>query len=79
MFKAISGFKIVIMKFGSKILGLLLIAALVTATLPTRSFAVAVADHALPKRYAIDVRYNGNWHDLNAVPANVTRNWFSRR
>jgi hypothetical protein len=46
MFKAISGFKIVIMKFGSKILGLLLIAALVTATLPTRSFAVAVADHA---------------------------------
>jgi len=36
------------MKCGSKILGLLLIAALVTATLATRSLAVAVAvaDHA---------------------------------
>jgi hypothetical protein len=28
---------------------------------------VAVADRALPKRYAIDVSYNGDWHDLNAV------------
>jgi hypothetical protein len=34
------------MKFGSKILGLLLIAALVTATLVTRSLAVGVPDHA---------------------------------
>jgi hypothetical protein len=34
------------MKFGSKILGLLLIAALVTATSVTRSLAVGVPDHA---------------------------------
>jgi hypothetical protein len=34
------------MKFGSKIPGLLLIAALLMATLATRSLAIAVADHA---------------------------------
>jgi hypothetical protein len=54
-------------------------ASLMTFKGDYRFSLVAVADHALPKRYAIDVRYNGNWHDLNAVPANVTRNWFSRR
>jgi len=34
------------MKFGSKILGLLLIAALVTAALPGRALVLAAADHA---------------------------------
>ena len=34
------------MKYGSKILGLLLIAALVTAALPTGALVLAAADHA---------------------------------
>jgi hypothetical protein len=45
------------MKFGSKILGLLLIAALLIATLATRSLALAVADHA--PSAALDERPSG--------------------
>lgn len=55
------------MKFGSKILGLLLIAALVTATLVTRSFAVTVADHA--PSAAVDERLAGcHAHSGQSVP-----------
>ena|ERR1700687_3725667 len=45
------------MKYGSKILGLLLIAALVTAALPTGALVLAAADHA--PSAAVDERSAG--------------------
>jgi len=64
------------MKFGSKILGLLLIAALVTATLATRSLAVAGADGA--PSAAVDERpagchaHGGQSLPLSPLPAPVS-------
>ena len=65
------------MKFGSKILGLLLIAALVTATLVTRSLAVTVtADHgqsvALDERAAGCHAHRGQSLPLSPPPAPVS-------
>ena len=65
------------MKFGSKILGLLLIAALLMATLSTRSLAVgvAVADHApsaaVDERLAGCHAHGGQSLPLSPLPAPV--------
>ena len=57
------------MKFGSKILGLLLIAALVTATLATRSLAVAVAGADGAPSAAVDERPAGcHAHGSQSLP-----------
>jgi hypothetical protein len=65
------------MKFGSKILGLLLIAALLMATLSTRplALAIAVADHApsaaLDERPAGCHAHGGQGLPLSPLPAPV--------
>jgi hypothetical protein len=64
------------MKFGSRILGLLLIAALVTAALPTGSLAVAGADGApsaaVDERPAVCHAHGSKSLPLSPLPAPVS-------